>query len=351
MTNEEVEQLIRDADPYRPEITSQLAGADQTLLEEIMSVPTLEPTTQPSPPDRAQSRRRRGRRIAGALVAAAVLVGLVMVPSALHKSSPTATQIVYSAAAVRAAENNPRLLIDEGGWKVDYVEGFSRSDGTIRFTNGDRAMEMRWKPAAQYRSYYADRLGVSQPEAVRVEDQPGDVFRYNAHDFAVMLRPRDGAFVELRTNGPGLNRDNLDDLLAHVVRVDVDTWLAALPPTVVTPMRVDKATAEVLADVPIPPGFDGAALDTLGTNDRYQFGAKVTSRVGCAWIAEWRRADKAGDTTSRKQAARALESSHNWKVLNQMSAEGDWPEVFWQIADQVAAGHVPVEYKQGLGCD
>jgi hypothetical protein len=34
-----------------------------------------------------------------------------------------------------------------------------------------------------------------------------------------------------------------------------------------------------------------------------------------------------------------------------MDAEGDYPEVVWEMADQVAAGTVPREYEQGLGCD
>lgn len=107
----------------------------------------------------------------------------------------------------------------------------------------------------------------------------------------------------------------------------------------------------MLADVPLPPGFDAAtALKGLGTNDAYQFGAQVTGRVGCAWIAEWERARRVGDDAAAQRAADALLSSHDWKVLHDMNDEGDWPEVFWSIADQVAAGNPPVGYKLGIGC-
>ena len=71
-----------------------------------------------------------------------------------------------------------------------------------------------------------------------------------------------------------------------MVRVDVRTWLAALPANIVTPDRAGAAAAEVLADVPLPPGFDVGSLDVRGADDPYQFGAAMTGRVGCAWIAE-----------------------------------------------------------------
>lgn len=113
---------------------------------------------------------------------------------------------------------------------------------------------------------------------------------------------------------------------------------------------MQDAADKVLADVPLPPGFDRAALDGLGTNDPYQFGAEVTSLVGCGWIDEYLRAERAGDTAAVNRAADALRSSHNWKVLRQMVDAGDWAEVFWEISDKVAAGDVPSGYTEGLGC-
>lgn len=208
---------------------------------------------------------------------------------------------------------------------------------------------MNWYPAAGYDDYHKDRLEVSKPEPVKVDGWPGDLFRYSANDFAVMLRPRDGSFVELR--GGGLTRGEFDRVFADVVRVDARTWLAALPPEIVTPERADEQAAKVLADVPLPPGFDVAALHGIGTNDAYQFGAEVTSRVGCGWIAEWLRARKAGDDAALQRAGDALRSSRKWTVLHQMNDEGDWPEVFWETADKVARGGPTGGYAQALGCD
>ncbi|MEU2610508.1 hypothetical protein ABZ570_02795 [Micromonospora sp. NPDC007271] len=359
MTDEHLDRMVRDADPYRPDVIRRLDGAAQNLLEEIMSVPILDRVAEP-PGNRFRARRGLMSVLAGASVAAAILAGVFTV-SILNADQPEGRQTspatgitsdaarTYSAMELKAAEQNPRLLIDQPGWKATTVYGFAEKAGTIRFSKGGRELEMNWYPAEGYEDRYKDRLQVSNPEPVEVDGWQGDLFRYAADDFAVMLRPRDGSFVELRTGG-GWTRSEFDRVLGHVVQVDARTWLAALPAEIVTPGRVAEEAAKVLADVPLPPGFDTAALTDLGTNDAYQFGAGVTSRVGCGWIAEWLRAKKAGDDAALQRAADALRSSHNWKVLHEMNDEGDWPEVFWETADKVAAGNPPPTYGQALGC-
>ncbi|WBB68350.1 hypothetical protein [Micromonospora sp. WMMD812] len=360
MNDEHVDRLVRDADPYRPEVIRHLDGAAQHLLEEIMSVPTVEPVAGP-PTRRGRTRRVVLSGIAGASVAATLLAAVLAV-SVMNGDKPTGRQAspattseasgttAYRAMVLQAAEDNPRLLIDQPGWTATTVYGFAKKEGTIAFSNGERQLQMTWYPADQYDGYHKDRLGVSKPEPVKVDGWPGDLFRYSASDFAAMLRPRDGSFVELRTGGDW-TRGEFDRVLADVIRVDAQTWLAALPAEIVTPERVQGQVATVLADVPLPPGFDPAALDGLGTNDAYQFGAAVTSRVGCGWIAEWLRAKTAGDAAALHRAADALRSSHQWKVLHQMNDEGAWPEVFWETADKVAAGQAPAGYQEALGCE
>ncbi|GGM25722.1 hypothetical protein GCM10011608_08130 [Micromonospora sonchi] len=358
MTDEQMDRMVRDADPYRPEIIKHLDGAAQSLLEEIMSVPTLEAVAEP-PGRRPRPRRAVLSGLAGASVAATLLAGVLVVSALRDRSDepvtpPTATEAMdptsYSAMVLKAAEENPRLLIDQPGWTATTVYGFAEKVGTIGFSNGGRYLEMNWYPADQYDGYHKDRLHVSEPEPVKVDGWPADLFRYSASDFAVMLRPRDGSFVELRT-GSTWTRSEFDRVLADVVRVDARTWLAALPAEIVTPERVSEQTAKILADVPLPPGFDPTSLNDLGTNDAYQFGAKVIGRVGCGWIAEWLRAKEAGDDAALQRAAEALRSSHKWQALHQMKDEGAWPEVFWKVADEVAAGKPPAQYEDGLGCE
>ncbi|MFI5896312.1 hypothetical protein ACIA5D_40055 [Actinoplanes sp. NPDC051513] len=333
---------LRDADPYHPSIVERLDGAEQTLLEEIMSE------------DRVIHPWRR--RLVTAVAAAAVLVAVLAVSVVVrHQSAPSRDQAApgvstrWSAVALKAAEQNPRLLIDEPGWTAKTVYGFAEQNGTIGFVNGPRTLEMNWYPADQYQDYRRDRKGVSKPEAGQIQGWSGDVYTYSAGDFALQLKPRDGVFVELRTGGTW-NRAEFDRVLTHVVQVDVETWLEALPPEIVTPGRAGEAATKVLNGVPIPPKFDRSKIEALGANDPYQFGAQVVALVGCGWIAEWERARKAGDAGAVKRAADALSSSHQWKVLNDMNAAGDYPEVFWEYADRIAAGKQPSGYQQALGC-
>ncbi|MET7881145.1 hypothetical protein ABZS52_29950 [Micromonospora profundi] len=361
MTDEHLDRMVRDADPYRPHTVQHLDGAAQNLLEEIMSTPTLEPVAEPPPAKRLRTRRTLLSGLASAGVAAAVLAviftGSIMnvdgpddPPSTSADNPDAAKPISYSAMVLKAAEENPRLLIDQPGWKATTVYGFLEDSGTIRFSKGDQELEMNWYPANVYGSFHEDRLRVSKPEPVKVDGWPAELFQYNAGDFAVMLTPREGSFVELRTGG-AWTRSAFDQIVARVVRVDARTWLAALPAEIITPERAKEQAAKILADVPLPPGFDVTALTDLGPNDPYQFGANVTGRVGCAWISEWLRAKKAGDDAALQRASDALRSSHKWPVLHEMNKEGDWPEVFWEVADKVVAGNPPPGYRGSLGCE
>jgi hypothetical protein len=352
MTEEQLDRMVRDADPYRP--VGHLDGAREALLEEIMSDRTV--------------RFRLAPRLAAALVAAAVLVVALAVsawprakageqraatPPATadgqHATGSAGSPIVFTPAAMKAAEENPRLLIEGPGWKITTVYGFTEKSGTIAFQNGGREAEINWYPA----DGYEPRTDVSKPEPVTVAGLAAQLFTYSADDYAVQLPPRpgDGAYAEIRAQG--WNRSRLEkDVLAHVVRADVRTFLAAMPPEVVIPGREQKALAEVIADIPLPPGFDTATVLNGGANDPYQFGATVTGPIGCAWIAEWRRADKAGDTAARDRATAALRGSHKWQVLLRMDPQGGWSTVFWEYADRTVAGDPPsvTEVNDGLGC-
>ncbi|MFC7532653.1 hypothetical protein [Actinoplanes sp. GCM10030250] len=357
---DEIDRMMQDADPYRPGLLARLNGAEQTLLEEIMSAPKLE-----SVPATPSLRRTLTRRLGGAVAAAAVVTGVIAAVALLPEepeSSPYAGPVGLPSAGagtaaisgweldLKAAEGHPRLIINEPGWKVTTVYGFADEQGTIAFEKGDRQLEMNWYPAKYYQSYYKDRLLVSAPEPTTVAGRKGDVFTYDPSDFETFLKPKDGATVALRSSG-GWTRSSYDEVLSHVVHVGAEAFLAALPPEIVTPSRVREEAAKILVDVPLPPGFDIESVGAGGANDRYQFGADVTGQISCAWIAEWIRADKAGDDKAVDQAAAALRSSRKWKVLLEMKDQGGWSQILWETTGKVADGKVPNQYEQGLGCD
>lgn len=139
-------------------------------------------------------------------------------------------------------------------------------------------------------------------------------------------------------------------MIADVIQVDVRTWLRSLPQEVVTPQRADAAAAEVLAGVPLPPGYSDGFPARLGVNERYRFAAQLTGLAGCRWVQEWQRAKAAGDQAAVIRAADALCSSHNWQVLKDIQEEGLWSRNFWETADRTAAGSPPEHWTDMLGC-
>jgi hypothetical protein len=354
MTDEQIDRMIREADPYRSEVMNDLQGADRALLDDIVSSPAV--TRRPV------AARWSGftRRLAGPIAAAAAVTAVLTVvaienradaPPVAAPSAPAGTAPALTPdLTLKAAEDNPRLLIDEPGWKATTVYGFAEKTGTIDFSDGDRDLEFNWYPADQYDSYYRDRLGVSAPEPATVDGMAGSRFTYSATDFAVMLKPRNGLFVEMRTGIKGWTRAGFDQVLPHIKQVDARTFLAAMPPEIVTPERAAAAADKVLADIPLPPGFDRSAVENLGANDPYQFGAEVTKVVGCGWIDSWKQARASGDYPRAKRAVEAMSSSHHWKVLKQMESEGAWSQSFWEIADSMAAGHLVSGYAESLEC-
>jgi hypothetical protein len=131
--------------------------------------------------------------------------------------------------------------------------------------------------------------------------------------------------------------DEFAGILGGLERVGARAWLSALPASAVSPSEQRDAVDEMLAGLPLPPGFDtGSLRDGAATRDRYQLGAKVAGAVACGWLGSWAEAKAAGDDAGVRRAVVALASSRDWAILREMDAEGDYPEVVWQYADAVA---------------
>ncbi|WP_229076306.1 hypothetical protein [Actinoplanes sp. DH11] len=361
MTDEQLDRLVRDADPVPRALAARLGGAEQTLLEEIMSTPRLDTAGSDRP------RRGRWQGVAGAAAAAAVVAGIFAASTLLLRHDPAGTMTEPAAAPSAAAPSEaatiapevegdyPRLLIDEPGWTATYVHGFTGENGDVSFRKGGREIGMTWYQDELYQSYYDDRLDVSKPETTTVAGTPASIVTYSDNDFAAMLRPHDGVFVELRTSAakPGADtwtRASFDRFLTRVVRADQQSFLAAMPSKIVTPAEVQDEARKLLAGVPLPPGFAVSSLPEAGAHDPYQFGALVSGRVACGWISEWVRADKAGDDSARRAATEALRGSRDWKMLKDMAGEGAYPQALFEITAKVVAGKVPAGYEAGLGC-
>ena len=339
---------IRDADVAR----LPLSGSDE-LCEAIVSTPVISSIETSDPggsPGPARRRRPRARlAVAGAAVAAGVSAVALANPFGSDRDSAA-----WAAEAVQVAEAVPRLLITADGWEVDRADEFSVDSGDMTFRGPDGAeIVLGWTAEAPGQSYDDFVAGVDQDPFERLDDveiggqpaalfeasvDPGTVEEGDADEHTVVALWRDHGYV-MRLESH-LGTDRVLDVVASIEAVGVDDWLSALPERVVTAGDRPGVVQRMLADVPVPDGFDASALETaeVSARDTYHLGAEVTGRVACAWVAQWSDGRAAGDAAAVEEAVAAMGTARDWDILRQMDAEGDWPEMVWGVADAMAAG-------------
>lgn len=229
------------------------------------------------------SRRSASRplALAGALVALIAAVLLLTGAFSGAGSHPT-----YAAAAVKVAEANPRLLVTAPGWKVTDANEFEIGNGEMTFADGTRKLSLTWYPARLYRSYLRDRASVSEPRSSRLLGHAATTVDYGRGEYATMLSPFGAVFVELRGRLGG--RSAYRSVLASLRPVDVDTWLGAMPPSVVAPEAQPRTVRRMLRGIPLPPNFHPIGLTGESTVlDHYSLGVKVADAVACGWVEAW----------------------------------------------------------------
>jgi hypothetical protein len=334
------------------EVRSPARGPDPELAQRVRRQLIAEITSKHA---RRMPTMRRALPIALPALAAAVaavVVGLTF----LGRGSETA----WAAALLRVAEAAPRLLVGEPGWNVTRADQLSVQLGEMTFTRGERELELHWQPARELDLLVEDRKHSSDlSSSAPVAGTEAQVFRYEgSNDFVAIWVQGDHA-LELR--GIAASVEEFEAVLASLHEVDVDTWLSAMPESVIKPGTRAEVVDEMLADIPLPEGFDVEALkEGDSVRDRYQLGAVVSGAVACAWLDRWVAATHAGDNTAARTAADAMATSHGWTILQQMNQDGDYPEVLWEYADAMAA-NAPIvggrelttdeSYAAALGCD
>lgn len=359
-----------------PRLTDEAVGrlplsrARAELLEDIMAAAPIESVTD-APVRRP---RRRGMLIAVG-TAAATVAALFAVPALLNSADSD------SVAGQPTAATGEHLVLDAPGWEIAYT-----TDGEgafeVQYANGSQRVDLHRRPASAYDDYYDDRAHiVSQveplendlsPSAVTTEPtpnptetavpdnditptaapgkpvtllgQPGEMWAYAPTEHTTIGVVQDGWYPEVR--GSGMDRATYLELLTHVRTVSGAEFKAALPDTFVTEGQQD-VVLEMMADMPGPPTWEYVRPDGPS---RYQLGVSAAGSVACAWLDEWTDATTKNDKRRVKRAVDALGTSRDWAVLHEMNAEGDYPEVLWGYADEVAAGRVPQGYREGLGC-
>jgi hypothetical protein len=165
----------------------------------------------------------------------------------------------------------------------------------------------------------------------------------------------DGRVLEFRAGAADV--DAFKALLATLKRVDTDTWLSAMPPSVVKTPDRDSTIRQMLRGVPLPPGFEqedikGSEL----TKDRYQLGAAVAGTVACQWFQRWAEARAENDRAKEREAIAAMATARGWPVLHEMEKQGGYPDVLYEYAAAMPSGEwygrpLTGDVNSGLGCD
>jgi hypothetical protein len=338
---------MADAGPNTAPLEQRLREAARVLDEQSHMLASSGPAYAASANRPYPSRRRRS--LAVGVVSLAAVAALVVAAFGSRGSEPA------PSAASDLGRNPDLVLLDVPGWAMTRHDERPSGEAESRYGNGTHTVDLHRRPHG-YNDEFMPGSDADQPtDSVRIETTEGAgvyvraFWRTEAWDF------------ELR--GDATSFDEFDGLLAGVHAVDEGTWRSVVGS--VSVLSEDRAAVvdEMLADMPLPPGFDRAALSQGGTaNDRYQVGAAVASAVACGWIEQWVAAKTSDDEVSAQQSADALATSRDWAVLNEMKASGAYPDVLWEYADAVNGGPpVPAEksdgngvassYVHALGCD
>ena len=321
-----------------------LEGGRTALLEEIVG---REPATAPA----------RTRRWVAPLAAAAVVAGIAgssLWWSGDDPAAPTRQPDTAVASDVKSAPTRYAVL-DAPGWEVTYTESYE-DYGSASYENGGRSFEITTYPADSYAGYVEDREHIVDPaapgEPVEVLGLGGQMWAYSRDDHTTIREVEAGHFMELR--GSGMDESAYVALLGRLRMTDLQGFEASLPDEFVTGDERASTAEEMLAGITDVAGAgwpaSGGSLEDSDQQDRYQLGAEVVGDYACAWLGEYVDARAAGDAARAAEAVRVMGTSRQWPVLKEMDTTGDYPEVLWDFADQVAAGQAPEGYRGALGC-
>ena len=319
---------------------------------------TLAPSTT-APSKHIEISGRRKSRYPRVGIAAAAALFLTIIGVAIV-STVGSSNSAWAAPLVEFANSSPQLLIVEDGWDVTRADQYGDNEGEMTFTSSAGEADLFWRSRN-----HEDLLASRANGALRIEQRTvlGEAAQITEHppgggDYSALWRVGDRT-MEFRASTESF--EDFIELLGQVEKVETETWLSALPDSVIQQNQRGPVVREMLSDIPVPEGFDFANLeDTGGFSERYNVGAAVTGAVACSWIDQWVAATASGDTQSAQEAVDAMATSRDWAILQEMTAEGAWSEVLWEYADAIAGDGTVIggrvltveeSYRPALGCD
>lgn len=311
-----------------------------------------------------RARASRVATVVGATgVAAALVFGGVAAVGAVRDepASPVRPASGGEEPPPRQLEGTPLLLVGHEGWRVSRADQYDFAEGEMTFTNGERELDLTWRPAGTHDEYLEDRAAeAAETWDVHIARRDGKLFRYEGTtDFTAMWVDGDLS-LELRGVFPDVHAYRA--VAGTLDRAqNEEAWLAALPDETVTPDERAAVVDEMLRDIPVQPAIQvEKAKRGRFVSDRYQLGARVSGLAACAWIREWVEARANRDETREREAVEAMGTSRNWAILVEMEPQGGWSQVVWEYADAMAGdgavnagpGQLSIEatYRDALGC-
>ena len=383
--NEALMTRARRINPTPAEAFQNLAHSSegQETLDAILQVTPPVRSDQTSPPraiprslaDNGAPRttlrlRAIGKRTAAIAAAVAVVLGIITVGTSPRpgRSGDSA----WAPELVRIAEESPRLLVGREGWRVTGANEFSEETGDMMFENGQSClvegaekgcywMSLTWYPAHMYADYFKDRKrGSDASWKIAIAGNEATIFLHKG------TAPIGATFYALWFDGEHsmeLRSDVIPTIAefraiaATLQVVDVDTWLTAMPSSVVTPVGRAEAIDEILADIPVPSNVDVEELKNMErVSNTYSLEGEVTNAVVCGWVQQWIDGTKAGGEAAVREAVSALVGSHRWAAMDendqQLSFIADVTDAMATKSPINGDGSVPigVGYQRHLGC-
>lgn len=413
MRTQDIDTALAAANPVdRAALAAlELGDTGRGLLAEILAEPpggkSAETIVAP-----AKDQGRHPRRILFVLGGGAVaIVAAILVVLGANGGPAGRPTPAYGAELVRFAQSTPLLLLEGPGWRVQNVDEYNNGEGQMEFVTGkpipnesirvtgndetgqresgmfpatvrQRSVELSWLDGSlrsvlkgwKWRPERTEllphgRLKMSHWVAVgRWTTVPvlGTTAYVNtrAGVFVNQRGPRnrqmkaiwreDGHVLEMNAAVPDLAA--FKERLGWLHKVDSQTWLDAMPAKVIKAADHEAAVREILAGLPLPPGFDPSKIPNQGlTTSRYQVGALVGGALACGWFSRWDEALHQGDTGVAKEAERVLKGAGRWPIFKEMSKEGAYPATVVELAEAMPSRRwygrpLLPEVDQGLGC-
>ena len=358
----DVDALLASANPLGEARAAALplAGAENDLcLALLAEAPESDPAVGDVPSVAPRSARSRWRLVPRLGLAVLVVFACLMGVLSLGRSGDEGGGTVWAAELVRLAEASPLVLLDAPGWQVVYADEESADVGELHFSLGapppapasidgtkhvdvsPKQAALNWRPGP-LAEWTRDRAASAKVRTTApVLGTTARVYQYDGgrpgHQDVTALWRYDGRVLEFRAGVADLAAFKV--LLAALKQVDVDTWLLAMPDSVVKTKDRSAVIAAMLRGVTLPPGFDPSTIkgEKL-TKDRYQLGAAVAGTVACTWLKRWSDGRASGDEAKVREAIAAMRTAKDWPILAEMTKQGDYPEVLLAFAKAMPSG-------------